>query len=195
MKLVTKDEIDAHQSAVLSAGIKGFILGTAISVGIYALAPHKYPLLLKMPWSIKTAIAVTPPAFAASVNAERGSSAFDNEMYSSEFTQKKILDEHKRWNSLTLTEKTIESVSENKYGIITGLWALSMWGSWAIANRDKLMTKSQKFYQARMYAQFITVAMLLGSIGLSVYEENHNLGKKESREDQFLKEYLQEHKK
>ncbi|GME80859.1 unnamed protein product [Ambrosiozyma monospora] len=194
MKLVSKEEISAQSQAVLAGGVKGLLLGTAFSLGIFALAPHKYPRLLKMPWSVKTAIFVTPLAFTASVNAELCSSEFDNQMYSSEFTQKKILDEHKRWNSLSFKEKTVETLSDSKYKIITGLWALSLYGSWAYANRDPLMTRAQKLYQARMYAQFITVALLLGSIGLQVYEEKHNLGQKESREDQYLKEFLSEHK-
>ena len=33
------------------------------------------------------------------------------------------------------------------------------------------MTKTQKIVQARMYAQTLTVLLLLGSIGLSVYED------------------------
>ncbi|KAG7807806.1 hypothetical protein KL921_004101 [Ogataea angusta] len=147
--------------------------------------------LLKMPWSIKTATAIIPPAFTTAVNAELASTRFDSEMYSSEFQQRKVLEEHRRWAKLSPTEKVVESLSNNKYKIITGLWAASMVGSWMYVNRDPLLTRTQKFVQARMYAQFITVALLLGSIGLSVYEENHHLNHKERGEDAYLREVLE----
>lgn len=171
MKLITSEEKNAHWNVIMTGGIKGLMLGTAMSVGIFALAPSKYPRLLKMPWSIKTAIFVTPPAFTASVNAELCSSEFDYDMYSSESSQKRILEEHRRWSSLTTTEQAVETLNNNKYPIITGLWAASMWGSWLYVNRDPLLTKTQKFVQARMYAQFLTVGLLLGSMALSMYEE------------------------
>lgn len=172
MKLITEEEKKAHWNTVSVGGVKGMILGTAFSVALFSFAPSKYPRLLKMPWSIKTAIFVTPPAFIASVNAELCSSEFDYDMYSSEASQKRILEEHSRWESLTTTEKTVETLNGNKYPIITGLWAASMWGSWVVVNRDPLLTKTQKFVQARMYAQFLTVGLLLASMALSMYEEN-----------------------
>lgn len=172
MKLTTQEEMQAHQNVVMVGGLKGLILGTALSIGIFAAAPKYYPRIFKMPWSIKTAIFVTPPAFTASVNAELCSNEFDYNMYSSEASQKRLLEEHQRWNSLNNTEKTVEILSNNKFKIITGLWAASLYGSWWYVNKDRLLTKTQKLVQARMYAQFITVGLLLGTIGLSMYEEN-----------------------
>ncbi|GMM31950.1 Rcf2 protein [Martiniozyma asiatica (nom. inval.)] len=172
MKVISNEEKSAHSHSVLVGGIKGLILGTAISVGIYAAAPSRFPRLLKMPWSVRTAVFVIPVAFTASVNAELCSSEFDYMMYSSEASQKRILNEHRRWTSLSTTEKIMESVNNNKYGIIVGLWGASMWGSWVYVNKDKLLTRTQKFVQARMYAQFLTVGLLLASMGLSMYEEN-----------------------
>ncbi|KAG7696291.1 hypothetical protein KL930_003317 [Ogataea haglerorum] len=191
MKIVSKEEIDAHSWATIAGGFNGFCLGTLVSVGVYAMAPRYYPKLLKMPWSIKTATAIIPPAFTTAVNAELASTRFDSEMYSSEFQQRKVLEEHRRWAKLSTTEKMVESLSNNKYKIITGLWAASMVGSWMYVNRDPLLTRTQKFVQARMYAQFITVALLLGSIGLSVYEENHHLNQHESGDDAYLREVLE----
>ncbi|ODV82961.1 hypothetical protein CANARDRAFT_30428 [[Candida] arabinofermentans NRRL YB-2248] len=192
MKLVTQEEMDAHSWATIVGGLNGFALGTVASVGIYALAPKRYPRLFTLPWSIRTAVAIIPPVFTCAVNAELASNKFDEKMYSSEFTQHKLLEEHRRWAKLTTTEKFVESLSNNKYKIITALWAASMVGSWVVVNRDPILTKTQKFVQARMYAQFITVGLLLASMGLSVYEENHQLNKQPKKEDSYLKEMIQE---
>ncbi|CCJ28326.1 unnamed protein product [Pneumocystis jirovecii] len=58
--------------------------------------------------------------------------------------------------------------SENKWKIIAGSWALSMIGSFSFLWRDKYLTKAQKLVQARMYAQGITLLVLLVSAGLSI---------------------------
>lgn len=198
MKLITEEEKRAHNRSTLFGGIKGLALGTAISIGIYGLAPRYYPRIFNLPWSIRTAIFVMPPAFAASVNAELNSQEFDYDMYSSEASQKRILNEHRRWEALTPTEKIVEVVSAKKYLIITGLWAASMWGSWVYVNRDHLLTKTQKFVQARMYAQFLTVGLLLGSMGLSMMEEKSNAKHKKvvfTADDEALEEVLHQEDK
>lgn len=56
----------------------------------------------------------------------------------------------------------------NKYKIIVGAWAASLGGSFYLINRDKLMTMSQKIVQARMYAQGLTVIILLATMAVSV---------------------------
>jgi len=173
MKLLTEEEMRAQQTAVTSGGVKGFIFGTCISLGIYALAPRKYPHLFKLPYSIKTAVAIIPPLVTTSIWAESASNEFDKKMYSSEFEQRRTIAEYNRWHSLSTMDKTVEVLSENRYKIITGIWLLSLYGSWVITNRDKMLTQAQKLYAARMYAQFLTVGLLLASVGLSVYEENH----------------------
>ncbi|ODQ44976.1 hypothetical protein PICMEDRAFT_73775 [Pichia membranifaciens NRRL Y-2026] len=193
MKLITDEEKRAHNRSVLHGGLKGLALGTCLSIGIYAMAPRHYPRIFSLPWSIRTAIFVIPPAFAASVNGELCSNEFDYDMYSSEASQRRLLAEHRRWEGLTTSEKIVESVSSRKYLIITGLWAASMWGSWHYVNKDPLLTKTQKFVTARMYAQFLTVGLLLGSIGLSMWEENINKNKKKiefNPDDEALEEVL-----
>lgn len=195
MKLISEEEKKAHSNVIMVGGIKGLLLGTALTGGLYAFAPKHYPGIFKLPWSIRTAIFVVPPAFIAILNAELCSNDFDYEMYSSEASQKRILAEHKRWEALSTSEKAFEVISTKKYSIITGLWAASMWGSWVYVNRDPLLTKTQKFVTARMYAQFLTVGLLLGSIGLSMYEENLEKGKKKvvfNADDQALEEVLQQ---
>lgn len=56
----------------------------------------------------------------------------------------------------------------HKYRLIVSGWAAAMAGSFALVNRDKYMSKAQKIVQARVYAQGITVALLLMSVLLSI---------------------------
>lgn len=193
MKLISPEERRAHDRMVNIGGLKGLVFGTALSLGIFGLAPRYFPRLFKLPWSIRTAIFVVPPAFAASVNGELSSQAFDYEMYSSETSQKRLLEEHQRWEQLSTSEKVVETLDKHKFKIVTGLWAASMYGSWHYVNRDTLLTRTQKLVQARMYAQFITVGLLLSTLALSMMEEKVEKGHKKlnfSEDDEALEEVL-----
>ena len=53
------------------------------------------------------------------------------------------------------------------------------------------MTGAQKAVQARMYAQFITVVLLLASLGLTAYEKKLEPNKAKKLEDQRWEKALQ----
>lgn len=173
MKILTEEEIDAHHYHTLAGGVKGTIAGLIISGLAFKFLPMRYPKFRpgKLPWSMRTALFITPPTLLASICAEEASTSFDNIMYGSGESSREAIEEHRRWKNLSITEKVTESLSNNRYKIIVGAWAASMWGSWKFVDRDPIMTKTQKIVQARMYAQTLTVLLLLGSIGLSVYED------------------------
>ncbi len=179
MRITTKEERKAHDNYVLLGGLKGIAAGFAISAGIFAYARFKYPKkLTTWTYSMKTAVAITPPAFGATVAGELASQRFSERSDAPNSSMNEALkEEQKEWSSMTQSQKIVSSINNNKYKIITGLWALSLWGSWKYASRDKLMSKAQKFYDARMYAQFVTIVLLLGSIGLSMMDENKSKSK------------------
>lgn len=197
MKILTPEEIDAHRSHTFAGGLKGAIAGFIISGAIFKFAPMRYPKFnpKAMTYSIKTALFITPPTLLTAICAEEASNKFDELMYSSGPESSEALAEHKRWKNLPLKQKFVESLSDNKYKIITALWAASMYGSWVVVNRDKIMTTTQKAVQARMYAQFITVALLLGSMGLSMYEQSLNPNKQKNSEQRRWDKLLQEAEK
>ncbi|QPG72784.1 hypothetical protein FOA43_000086 [Brettanomyces nanus] len=173
MKVISDEELKEHNKWVLQAGLKGAGLGVIISLGIFGLARYKFPTrVANMTWSVRTGAFVIPPAFCITVNAANASESFGSLKYNDDVALSEArAKENDDWSAMTGRQKTIQVLNSNKYKIITGLWALSMWGSWKYVSRDKLLSKSQKFYDARMYAQFITIVLLLGSIGLSMMDD------------------------
>lgn len=172
MKIVTDEELSAHNQMVALGGLKGGIAGTVISTLMFTFGKKRYPAIGKLPIAFKTALKIAPPTFGAIVVAELGSLNFDKTMYHGDDLQtQRNLEEMRRWRSLPIQDKIVESLSSHKYKIIVGAWAASMYGSWVFVDRDPIMTKAQKIVQARVYAQFLTVGLLLASIGLNVYEE------------------------
>lgn len=173
MKVLTDEERAAHSSATFWAGLKGAAIGFGFSGLLFTVGAKRWPGLLRLPTAAKTAVVITPPTLLVSFMAEEASNNFDKVVYSTDRTRRNAMEEFTRWNSLSFKDKTIELASTNRYTIIVGAWAASLYGSWVLVNRDPIMTKAQKIVQARMYAQFLTVGLLLGSIGLTVWEENN----------------------
>lgn len=171
MKVITEEEKNAENKAVLLGSVKGLAIGAMCSLGIYAAAKARFRPLLRMSASAKSATFVTPPLFFALVDAEKENNKFDKEMYSHDEEEREKKVQRNVWNSMSTKEQIRSTLSSEKYKIITGVWALSLWGSWKLANRDQLLSKAQRFYNARMYAQFVTILLLLGSIGLSMKDE------------------------
>lgn len=197
MKILTAEEIDAHRSHTLAGGIKGALAGLLISGAIFKFAPMRYPKFnpKAMTYSVKTALFITPPTLLTAICAEEASNKFDELMYSSGPESTQAIEEYQRWKNLPLKQKFVEGLSDHKYKIITGLWAASLYGSWVMVNRDKIMTTTQKAVQARMYAQFITVALLLASMGLSMYEQSLNPNKQKNNEQRRWDRLLEEAEK
>ena len=98
-------------------------------------------------------------------------------MHQSDYVQQQMLEEHRKFNSLSTSEKIYTTLGNHKYQIIIAAWAASLYGSWTLINRDKVMTTAQKAVQARVYAQAITVVLLLGTILLSLKEAEINKNK------------------
>lgn len=175
MKLLTDTEIDAHWYATALGGLKGLTAGLLVTGAVFKLGSRRYPGFPKnLPWSIRTAIFIIPPTVCTTIWAEESSNSFDREMYSGEYDSRLKLEEHNKWAELPVSQKILQGMITHKYKFIVGAWAASMYGSWVFVDRDPIMTKTQKLVQARMYAQFLTVGLLLASIGLSMYDEKHH---------------------
>jgi len=202
MKIITDEEKRAHIAHITSEGAKGLVYGAMLSTGMFIYFKKRMPARFNS-WntSIKACVLTMPTIGMGAFYADQGSWEFDKEMHHSEHTQAKVLEEFRQWNRLSTSEKFFSGLNNNKYTIIVSAWAASLYASWVIVNRDKIMTTAQKAVQARMYAQGITIMLLLGTILLAIKEEEINkkkpaelpewkmvIMKKEAEDAEILKE-------
>lgn len=178
MKILGAEEKQANWDATVYGGIKGAIGGACLSAFIFTFGKKRYPAIGRLPTAFRTALAIGPPTFGASLVGELASLDFESKLYHDDpRVVQRHMEEARRWQRLLWSERAVESVSNHKYKIIVGAWAASMYGLWVLVDRDPVMTKTQKLVQARVYAQFLTVLLLLSSVGLSMYEENNDKAK------------------
>ncbi|CAG8631410.1 21229_t:CDS:2 [Dentiscutata erythropus] len=152
MKVLTKEEEEEHYRATVKGGLKGAVIGLGVSLGLSLVAQRYSPFYQKL----------TLPLKAFLVSYERASLNYERKKYGYYQPVKEL---HQK---LPTTQVVKDFISENRYGIVCGSWALCMAGSLAYTYRNKYLTFPQKLVQARMYAQALTIIMVLATAGLSM---------------------------
>lgn len=120
-------------------------------------------------------------AFAAVIAADRASARYDL-MHNPE----KLREAERAKERATLYEqhkspmqRAKDWAEENRYPIIFGFWVLSLGGSFLLVKRQPL-SASQKLVQARMYAQGLTLGVLLASFAFEANDATKGKGRWET---------------
>jgi len=88
--------------------------------------------------------------------------------------------EAEKWVSLSIKEKMGEWAYRHQYSIVLGTWALSMGVAGAIISRDRYQSTAQKVVQARMWAQGLTIGVLIAA-GALTHSKQAEAAKRVSR--------------
>ena len=171
MKIASQTEINEYTNAIAAGGLKGAGVGVGISAGLTYLLRNR-PFFRSMTPTFRTFFFLAPILACGVTATEWASLKFDMEQYDFGEADKRIIEEKERVEALPILERWKFEAAQNKYKIIVGAWAASMGASFWWINRDKFLTKSQKIVQARMYAQALTIVILLGSMLMSVNSYN-----------------------
>jgi len=182
MKVLTKEEEQAHYNATIKGGSIAGLIGTTIgAVGVIG-ASRRFPAFRALTIPFRTFLVASTGTFVAVLGADRASAQYDIDHNPEK--QREIAREKRREESLiagkTTLERAKEWAEENRYPIIFGFWVLSMGGSFVAVNRNKYLSGSQKLVQARMYAQGATLAVLLASFAFETSDAKKGKGRWET---------------
>lgn len=164
---VTREEFEAFDRATIRGSIEGIAAGLAISLPA-SFAAHRYwPAYRALPPHLKAlgVVLVVGPAWA--IQTERRGVEFDEE-HNWKGVSRQLLDSAKarethEWDGLSTKEKMSRWVSRHQYQVILGSWATSMAIAGTIIMRDRHQSTSQKVVQARMWAQGLTIGILIAA--------------------------------
>ncbi|KAF2119179.1 hypothetical protein BDV96DRAFT_643324 [Lophiotrema nucula] len=182
MKVLTKEEEQAHYNATLKGGVLGGVIGTAVGTGAVLAASRRFHSFRALTVPFRAFLAASGGTFVAVIAADRASASYDIE-HTPEKKQA-IEREHERERLLnegkTVLTRAKEWAEENRYPIIFGFWVVSMVGSFTIVNRNRYLSGAQKLVQARMYAQGSTLAVLLASFAAEASDAQKGKGRWET---------------
>ncbi|KAF2733996.1 mitochondrial hypoxia responsive domain-containing protein [Polyplosphaeria fusca] len=182
MKILTKEEEQAHYNATLRGGILGGAVGLAAGGVAVAVANKRYPTFRSLTVPFRAFIGISPGTFISIIAADRASAAWD--IAHNPEKKKELERERERERLYTEGKTTLQRATkwaeENRYPIIFGFWVLSMVGSFTMVNRNRYLSSSQKLVQARMYAQGSTLAVLLASFAFETSDAQKGKGRWET---------------
>jgi len=166
MKIATPEELAAHQKATVRGAIEGVLGGLAISLpaSYYFQRTSQYYRALPPHLKALGIIMVVGPCYA--IQAEHRGVEYDKSTWTGAGVQELVREEkveQSRWNALGNKEKLKDWAIRNQYRIILGSWTASMAVAGVIVFRNKYQTLPQKIVQARMWAQGLTIGILIGA--------------------------------
>jgi len=196
MRLISKKEEEAHYNVVLKGGVKGFAYSSAVAIPASFYLNRTWAYYRQLPLSLKALGVITITVPACVIQAEHESLAFQRQQWVD--VGKAEMDEQARREAerianLDQNEKWLDWARRRRYSIVGASWALSMAIAFGVVMRNPYQSLPQKLVQARMWAQGLTVGVLIASAGLSATD-----GQKErrpSREDHSWKLILEEQRK
>lgn len=182
MKVLSKEEEDAHYREVLRGGIKGGMIGTALGLGTAMVLHRRWPFFRSLTLPFKAFYITSSGTFLAIIQADRASRGFEATRHGiNEFQDSTARALAEQQANLSQWEKTKNWGREHRYPLVGGAWAASMAGSLALVSRDKYLTGAQKLVQARVYAQGLTLLILVATAAFEVSDA------RKRKEDDLIK--------
>lgn len=77
---------------------------------------------------------------------------------------------------MSFMERSLAWARKEKYTIVTATWVASMIGSFVLVGRNPYLSGQQKIVQARVYAQGLTLAVLVASAAFEISDQRKGKG-------------------
>ncbi|GAB7351288.1 hypothetical protein MBLNU459_g1705t1 [Dothideomycetes sp. NU459] len=181
MKILTKEEEAEHYQATIVGGIGGGLVGTAVgSLGVF-LATKRYPAFRSLSVPFRAFLITSSGTFSAIIAADRYSRSYE----ASRHPEKNYTDKQQSLQEQIESQKpTAQRIkdwgSENRYSIVFASWVASMGTAFGIVGRNPYLTGAQKLVQARVYAQGLTLAVVVASLALEAKDQKKGEGRWET---------------
>ncbi|KAL0950150.1 hypothetical protein HGRIS_010146 [Hohenbuehelia grisea] len=170
MKFATEQQLHEHAVASRRGAIEGGGAGVVAATAASYWAHRRFPSYRALPLSLKALGVIIVAAPLLAIQAERRGLEYDRTQWEGEsvkILEEKEVKEEARWESLDTSSKLKDWALRHQYSLIVGGWALSLGVAGAVLYRDKYQTVPQKVVQARMWAQGLTISLLIAAGALT----------------------------
>jgi hypothetical protein len=157
----------AYLNSVVSQACKGAALGALAFIPTNWALARRFPAYRTLPLPGKAFLAMMMVVPVGTVFAEKAGEHYiaENQWRGvgwEELSREKQ-EAEARWAAMSTGDKIKDWTNRHQYGVIGGSWAASLGIAFGIVARNKYQTFPQKLVQARMYAQGLTVGVLIAS--------------------------------
>jgi hypothetical protein len=181
MKVLTKEEEQAHYQATIRGGLKGGLIGLAAAFGGVAIAHKRSHAFRSLTLPLKAFLVTSGGTFAAIITADRASRSFEKTRHGeSDYKDKTSQAMEEARKNESLMQKVKDWGRENRYTIVTASWVASMGIALGLVGRNPYLSKQQKLVQARVYAQGLTLAVLVATAAFEIGDAKKGQGRWET---------------
>jgi len=181
MKILTKEEEEAHYNATLKGGIKGGLFGLIVGTTTVLAAHHRFPTFRSLTLPMKTFLVTSSGTFLAIVEADRSSRSFESARNpANQYKDRASSDLAALKENETAFQRFKNWGRENRYPIVTASWVASLGIALGLVGRNPYLTRAQKLVQARVYAQGLTLAILIATAAFEVGDASKGKGRWET---------------
>ncbi|EEB08197.2 fungal protein [Schizosaccharomyces japonicus yFS275] len=156
-----EERLQGFNRATYTGLARGACLGVTAGLGLCYLGNRYSHGFRKLPVSLKSWFVIGSSLCASVIDGEKSGMRYESRQYES------LTVTEERPKHIKLSDWLLQKYDEKKWPLILSSWAGSLGLSFYLVNRDPYSTPAQKVVQARMYAQGITVGLLLVSVYLS----------------------------
>ncbi|KAE9368750.1 hypothetical protein N431DRAFT_428511 [Stipitochalara longipes BDJ] len=181
MKILTKEEEQAHYNATVKGGITGGLVGLALGGAAVYGAHLRFPTFRALTLPMKTFLVTSSGTFISIVAADRASRNYENARDPQrQYRDRATLDQESIRASETYFQRFKDWGRENRYPIVTASWVASMAIALGLVGRNPYLSRAQKLVQARVYAQGLTLAVLVATAAFEVGDASKGKGRWET---------------
>ncbi|KAI0539803.1 hypothetical protein GGR58DRAFT_463522 [Xylaria digitata] len=181
MKVISAEEERAHYNAVLKGGIIGGTLGLGVGLLGVVAGMRRYPGVRALTLPFRAFLVTSVGTFGAIVNAERHSNAFHLANNPMNFYKDQASKDADLLRAQESSWQRFRQWGEaNRYSIVFGAWVASMGIALGMVSRNRYLSTSQKLVQARVYAQGLTLAVLVASAAFETADARQGKGRWET---------------
>lgn len=181
MKVISKEEEQAHYNEVLKGGVLGGSVGLALGLAGVVIGSKRYAVVRGLTLPFRSFLVTSAGTAGAIMTAERYSIQFGKShdpMVGYKDATQRAMEEAKSAESAAT--RFMDWGRENRYTIVGVSWIAAMGLAMAIVSRNRFLTTSQKLVQARVYAQGLTLAVLIATAAFETADAKSGKGRWET---------------
>lgn len=177
MKVISPEEEAAHYRAVLEGGFIGGTVCLGLGWAGVIAASRRYASFRSLTLPFRSFLVTSSATFGAIVNAERHSNAFHTANNPMSFYKNAAARAAEQADAQkTAAARFREWGRQNRYTIVSASWLASIGVAMAIVSRNRYLSAAQKVVQARVYAQGLTLLVLLATAAFETADRRAQRG-------------------